>query len=112
MATMATTNNLKYYLDKKLRRLILYARIATLAMLHYYGGNGMLYQDIKFALRIEDGALIPNLNWLKEHGYIEAKEEKVEGKSATVYYITDAGERAFNEIKTWLNTLLDSEKVI
>ncbi len=96
-------DNLPSSLDKKLRRVLLYARISVLAMLDYYGHDGVSYQDIKDAVKLEDGSLGPNLVWMKDHGYIKSKEEKANGKTAVVYYITESGRQAYQEIKRWLN---------
>ena len=74
-------NSLPSSLDRKLRRLLLYARISVLAMLNYYGDDGLAYQDIKDALKLEDGSLGPNLSWLKDQGYVEPKDEKIDEKT-------------------------------
>ncbi len=102
MATVdGNYNSFPSSLDRKLRRVLLYARISVLAMLDYYGGDGVSYQDIKDALKLEDGSLGPNLMWLKENGYVESKEEKVEDKTIVVYYITNPGKQACNSVKQW-----------
>lgn len=98
-------NSLPYSLDRKLRRVLLFARISILAMLDYYDEDGVAYQDIKDALKLEDGSLGPNLMWLKKHGYIEPKEEKVEDKTIVVYYITESGKHACNSVKHWLDNI-------
>ena len=50
-------------------------------------------------LRIQEEAIIPNhLIWLKEHSYVESKEEKVEDKTIVVYYITGSGKKACNSV--------------
>ena len=89
-------------LERKYRRLLLYARISTLAMLDYYGKDGLSYQDIKDALGLEDGSLGPNLLWLKKDGYIRSEDTKVEDRTVVVYYIEENGKKAHNEIKVWL----------
>jgi hypothetical protein len=106
MLVKTKTKEPVYFLDKKLRRLLLYARIGTLAILSNFGKNGASYKDIKYALRIEDGVLIPNLTWLKKHNYVISKDEKIEGKKVVVYYITEAGIRAFEEVKKWINSII------
>jgi DNA-binding PadR family transcriptional regulator len=98
-------NSLPSSLDRKLRRVLLYARISVLAMLDYYEKDGVAYQDIKDALKLEDGSLGPNLMWLKEHGYVEPREEKVEDKTIVVYYITVSGKQACNSVKQWLDSI-------
>ncbi|MEM0148913.1 MAG: transcriptional regulator [Candidatus Micrarchaeaceae archaeon] len=98
-------NSLPSSLDRKLRRVLLYARISVLAMLDYYREDGVSYQDIKDALKLADGSLGPNLRWLKEHGYVESKEEKVEDKAIVVYYITESGKEACSSVKTWLDNI-------
>jgi DNA-binding PadR family transcriptional regulator len=104
MATLdGKYNSLPSSLDRKLRRVLLYARISVLAMLDYYGKDGVAYQDIKDALKLEDGSLGPNLMWLKENGYAESKEEKVEDKAIAVYYITGSGKQACYNVKQWLD---------
>ncbi|MCL5101989.1 MAG: transcriptional regulator [Candidatus Marsarchaeota archaeon] len=100
------SNDLPYSLEKKYRRLLLYARISTLAMLDYYGKDGLSYQDIKGALNLEDGSLAPNLLWLKNNHYIKSEEVKVENKQITAYYIEEKGSKAYKEIKSWLNNIL------
>lgn len=98
-------NSLPSSLDKRLRRILLYARISVLAMLDYYGEDGVSYQDIKDAVKLEDGSLGPNLIWLKEHGYVEPREENVEDKKIVVYYITESGKQARNSVKQWLDSI-------
>lgn len=108
-------NNLPSYLDKKYRRLLLYARISTLALLNYYEKDGLTYQDIKDALKLEDGSLGPNLSGLKRKGYIQAEDTKVGDKTFAVYYITDEGKKAYLEVRGWLNNLINlssSEKTV
>ncbi len=99
-------NGLPSSLNRKYRRLLLYARISTLAMLSYYeqDGNqeGLPYQDIKDALGLEDGSLGPNLLWLKNQGYIRAADTKVGDKTVVVYYIEENGRKAYGEMKLWL----------
>ncbi len=99
-------NGVPSSLDKRFRHLLLYARISILAMLNYYGKNGISYQDIKDALKLQDGSLGPNIAWMKQRGYIKSNEERVNGKSAVVYYITEAGQEAYREIKMWLEGIL------
>ncbi len=108
MATVGTdnNNNLPSSLDKKYRHLLLYARISTLAMLDYYGKDGVSYQDIKDTLKLEDGSLAPNLLWLRNHKYIRSDDTKVDEKTIVVYYIEENGRNAYNEMKSWLSNIL------
>ncbi len=108
MMTIVIENNngLPSSLDKNYRRLLLYARISTLAMLDYYGKDGLSYQDIKDTLKLEDGSLAPNLLWLRNHKYIRSEDTKVDEKTIVVYYIEDNGRKAYNEIKSWLVRIL------
>ncbi len=92
-------------LDIKLRRVLLYARISVLAMLDFYGEDGVAYQDIKDALMLEDGSLGPNLIWLKDHNYVESKKEMVDEKTIVVYYITESGKQTCNSVKHWLDSI-------
>jgi DNA-binding MarR family transcriptional regulator len=108
-------NGLPSSLDRKYRRLLLYARISTLAMLSYYeqDGNqeGLPYQDIKDALGLEDGSLGPNLIWLKKEGYIRSSDTRLGDKTVVVYYIEENGKKAYEEIKSWIvHTLHLNEK--
>ncbi len=102
----AKNNNFPPYIDGKLRHVLLYARIGVLAMLDYYGADGLPYQDIKDVLRLPDGSLGPNLAWLKDNGYVESHEERVEGHGIVVYYITQEGRSAYERVKNWLDVLL------
>ncbi len=104
-------NSLPSSLDKKLRHVLLYARISILAMLDYYGNDGLSYQDIKDALKLKDGSLGPNLAWLKGHGYIEPKEERVDEKTVIVYYITEAGKQACTDAKHWLGGIFVQQEL-
>lgn len=112
MVAIGTSDNngLPFSLDRKYRRLLLYARISTLAMLSYYeqdsNQEGLPYQDIKDALGLEDGSLGPNLLWLKDQGYIRAADTKVGDKTVVVYYIEEDGRKAYNEMKLWLVYIL------
>jgi DNA-binding PadR family transcriptional regulator len=103
---MENNNGLPSSLDKKYRHLLLYARISTLAMLDYYGKDGLSYQDIKDTLKLEDGSLAPNLLWLRNYKYIRSEDAKVDKKTIVVYYIEDDGKKAYNEIKSWLVRIL------
>ena len=107
-------NEIPYVLDKELRRLLLYARLSTLAILSalsYEKGNqeGLPYQDLKYALDLEDGSLGPNLLWLKNKGFITSRDENVEDKTIVVYYITEDGKKAFDKLNEWLKKLLELE---
>jgi DNA-binding PadR family transcriptional regulator len=106
MAIETDNNGLPSFLNTKYRRLLLYARISTLAMLDYYGKDGLSYQDIKDTLKLEDGSLAPNLLWLKNHHYIRSEDTRVEGKLMVVYYIQENGKKAYDEIKSWLILIL------
>ena len=97
-----------FFLDAGLRRLLIYARIGVMAMLDYYGEDGLPYQDIKDAFKLPDGSLSPNLVWLKKNKYIESRNERIEGHSVVVYYATEEGKQAYTKVKRWLNTLLDA----
>ena len=99
---IGNNNGLPSSLDGKYRRLLLYARISTLAMLDYYGKDGLSYQDIKDTLKLEDGSLAPNLLWLKNHRYIRSEDTKVDERTIVVYYIEENGKKAYEEIKSWL----------
>ena len=111
MATGTGDNNgLPSSLDKDYRRLLLYARISTMAMLSYYDKDGLSYQDIKDTLKLEDGSLAPNLLWLKKHRYIRSEDTKVEGKTIVVYYIEENGRKAYNEMRSWLGRILHSNQ--
>ncbi len=104
MVAIASGNNngLPSYLDAKYRRLLLYARISALAILDYYGKDGLSYQDIKDTLKLQDGSLAPNLLWLKSHRYIRSEDAKVDERTIVVYYIEENGKKAYGEIKSWL----------
>lgn len=108
MTIIETGNNKDFVssLDKKYRNLLLYARISTLAMLNYYGKDGLSYQDIKDTLKLEDGSLAPNLRWLKNHRYIRSEDAEVDKKTLVVYYIEDNGRKAYNDIESWLSRIL------
>lgn len=95
-----------FFLDGKLRRLLIYARIGIMAMLDYYGEDGLPYQDMKDAFKLPDGSLGPNLTWLKDNKYIEAHDEEIEGHSVVVYYATEEGKQAYTQVKKWLDVLL------
>ena len=107
MTKMTRINgNQLFLLERRLRRLLIYARLGVMAMLDYCGKDGVPYQDIKDALRLPDGSLGPNLAWLKKNGYLEARDEMVEGRNVAVYYATDEGKQAYAQVKKWLDTLL------
>ncbi len=93
-------------IDKNFRRLLLYSRIGVMAMLSYYGKDGLSYQDIKDSLKLEDGSLSPNLLWLRKNDYITSEDTEIGEKSIAVYYITSKGEEAYKHVKTWLRELL------
>ena len=106
VAAIRVNSSRSLFLDRKLRRLLIYVRIGIMAMLDYYGKDGVLYQEIKDAFKLSDGSLGPNLTWLKDNKYIEERDEEIEGHNVAVYYATDEGKLAYIQVKKWLDTLL------
>lgn len=93
-------------LEKKYRRLLFYSRFFLLYQLAYYGKDGIAYNALKDTIKlgIPAGSLSPNLLWLKQQGYII---DKASGSDESIYYITKEGEIAFNELKKWLEIIMD-----
>jgi DNA-binding MarR family transcriptional regulator len=92
-------------LKPELRKLLIYSKITTLVILDIYGENGYPRAYLVNDLGLPEGALNPNIKYLKKHDYIKSEKAIVEGKESEVYKITDNGHEAIMEILGWIEEL-------
>ena len=70
----------------------------------------MNFNDLKQMLEVTDGNLATHLVNLEEHAFIKVHKGFVGKKTNTTYSITKAGERAFNEHITVLESMIKGMK--
>jgi len=92
-------------LKPELRKLLIYSKITTLVILDIYGENGYPRAYLVNDLGLPEGALNPNIKYLKKHDYIKSEKAIVEGKESEVYKITSKGHEAIVEILDWIEGL-------
>ncbi|HEY6063024.1 MAG TPA: transcriptional regulator [Chitinophagaceae bacterium] len=68
------------------------------------------FNDLKQMLEVTDGNLATHLVNLEENGFIKVHKGFVGRKTNTTYAITKAGEKAFNEHITVLETMIKAIK--
>src|SRR3954470_13222168 len=68
------------------------------------------FNDLKQMLEVTDGNLATHLVNLEDNGYIKVHKGFVGRKTNTTYSITKAGEKAFNDHITALESMIKSVK--
>ena len=84
------------------RRLLRYSRLGSLSYLYLYDNDGVAYRDLKAALGLSDSQLGPQLLWLRKGRYVKVRDEKLDSVGLAVYYITEEGRQAYEEILSWM----------
>lgn len=68
------------------------------------------FQELKGELEMSDGNLITHLRTLDKAGYVGSTKITGEGRPQTLYELTSAGRRAFEEYLSLLEQILDLGK--
>jgi DNA-binding MarR family transcriptional regulator len=77
-------------------------RLELLANIAVFGKDGVSNRELTTTLNVSDGTLHANLKFLKEMGYIESEQVKIDDKELHIYKITSVGLEEFEKIKKWL----------
>ncbi len=64
------------------------------------------FQDLKAELEMSDGNLITHLRTLEQAGYVSSEKLTGDGRPQTLYTLTKAGRRAFEEYLAILEQIL------
>jgi DNA-binding MarR family transcriptional regulator len=87
--------------EKLNSRIVTLARCLILALLAYFV-DGIQFRELKAALKMSDGKLIANLNWLRAMGYIVKSEAEVDKRKVDVYSLTAKGKTELDKIVEWM----------
>ena len=68
--------------------------------------NPWPFQDLKAELEMSDGNLITHLRTLEQAGYISAEKLTGDGRPQTLYTLTQAGKKAFEDYLGILEQIL------
>lgn len=80
---------------------ITFVRSLILVLLAFFR-DGLQYRELKNALKISDGKLVSNLNYLYEMGYIRKEEIEINHKKLDVYFLTDQGKKEVEKISSYM----------
>ena len=72
--------------------------------------EGMSFNDLKLLLEVTDGNLATHLLSLEESGYLKVHKGFIGRKTNTTYTITRAGEKAFSEHLSALESMIRGVK--
>jgi DNA-binding MarR family transcriptional regulator len=87
--------------EKLNSKVVTLTRCLILALLAYFV-DGIQFRELKAALKISDGKLISNLNKLRETGYIEKSEVKIDRRKVDVYSLTEKGRSELSKVVEWM----------
>ena len=76
-----------------------------LLALNSYFIDGLQFRELKTALKISDGNLASNLNYLIKMGYINKNEMEFDNKKLHYYTITDNGKEELKKIVNWVELI-------
>jgi len=76
-----------------------------LLALNSYFIDGLQFRELKTALKISDGNLASNLNYLIKMGYINKNEMEFDNKKLHYYTITDNGKEELKKILKWVELI-------
>ncbi|MHA1488397.1 MAG: transcriptional regulator [Promethearchaeota archaeon] len=79
-------------------------RCILLALSSYFI-DGIQYRDLKAGLKISDGKLASNLNFLEKMDYLSKEKVKLDNKNIQIYTITDNGKKELNKILNWIDLI-------
>ena len=82
-------------------------RILILKILYSFGYAD--FRQLKHDLRITDGNLASHLRALENEGYIEVGKQIVNRKPRTTYILTKKGFRAFQQLRTGILRMMESD---
>jgi DNA-binding MarR family transcriptional regulator len=72
-----------------------------LLALNYYFIDGLQFRELKSALKLSDGNLASNLNYLIKMGYLNKNDMEFDNKKLHYYTITDKGKEELRKILDW-----------
>lgn len=72
--------------------------------------NPWPFQDLKAELEMSDGNLITHLRTLEQATYISGEKLTGDGRPQTLYTLTDAGKKAFEDYLSILEQILNLGK--
>jgi len=75
-------------------------RLILLALNSYFI-DGLQFRELKSALKISDGNLASNLNYLIKMGYINKNDIEFDKKKLHYYTISDKGKEELKKILNW-----------
>ncbi len=79
-------------------------RFILLALLLYFI-DGLQFREFKGALKVSDGNLASNLNYLIKMGYINKNDTKFDNKKLRFYTIRDKGKEEIKKILNWIELI-------
>lgn len=85
---------------------VLHQPIRTRIMAYLAANSSCDFNTVKKLFNLSDGHMTTHMRELLESGYVEAEKQQVDGKSKTVYHITDAGRKAFSTYVEMLREVL------
>jgi DNA-binding MarR family transcriptional regulator len=77
-----------------------------LLTLNLYFIDGLQFRELKSALKISDGNLASNLNYLIKMGYITKNDVDFDNKKLHYYTISDNGKEDLKKILNWVGLLM------
>jgi DNA-binding MarR family transcriptional regulator len=75
-------------------------RLILLALNSYFI-DGLQFRELKSALKISDGNLASNINYLIKLGYLNKNDMEFDNKKLHYYTITDKGKEELKKIIDW-----------
>jgi len=76
-----------------------------LLALNSYFIDGLQFRELKTALKISDGNLASNLNYLIKMGYINKNDMEFDNKKLHFYTISDKGKEELKKILNWMELI-------
>ncbi|NVM37247.1 MAG: transcriptional regulator [Candidatus Lokiarchaeota archaeon] len=76
-----------------------------LLALNSYFIDGLQFRELKSALKISDGNLASNINYLIRMGYINKNDMEFDNKKLHYYTITDKGKQELTKILDWTDLI-------
>ncbi|MBA7514016.1 hypothetical protein ES705_06034 [subsurface metagenome] len=79
-------------------------RLSLLALNSYFI-DGLQFRELKTALKISDGNLASNLNYLIKMGYLNKNNVVLDNKKLHFYTITNNGKEELKKIINWIELI-------
>jgi DNA-binding MarR family transcriptional regulator len=67
-----------------------------------YFRDGLQYRELRNVLKISDGKLASNLEYLSEMNYIKKEEIEINHKKLIVYFLTEQGRQEVKKISSYM----------